>query len=104
MKKMFAVLMIAMMIMCFMPIAAFADAEYEAKIGETSYGTLDAAVAAAADGATIILLKDCSTEGFNLNKKIYLYNDIPKGILYDEIEGFAPVIINGDLSKIKEDF
>ena len=70
MKKMFAVLMIAMMIMCFMPIAAFADAEYEAKIGETSYGTLDDAVAAAADGATIILLKDCSTEGFNLNKSI----------------------------------
>lgn len=72
MKKMFAVLMIAMMIMCFMPIAAFADAEYEAKIGETSYGTLDAAVAAAADGDTIILLKDCSTEGFNLKKALPL--------------------------------
>ena len=51
-------------------------------------------------GATFLEMYDA----FRLNKKIYLYNDIPKGILYDEIEGFAPVIINGDLSKIKEDF
>lgn len=51
-------------------------------------------------GATFLELYDA----FRLNKKIYLYNDIPEGMLYDEIEGFAPVIINGDLSKIKEDF
>ena len=51
-------------------------------------------------GATFLEMYDA----FRLNKKIYLYNDIPKGILYDEIEGFAPVIINGDLSMIKEDF
>ena len=51
-------------------------------------------------GATFLEMYDA----FRLNKKIYLYNDIPKGILYDEIEGFAPVIINGDLSNIKEDF
>ena len=38
---------------------------------------------------------------FRLGKKIYLYNDIPEGILYDEIQGFDPFIINGDLSKIK---
>lgn len=50
-------------------------------------------------GATFLEMYDA----FRLNKKIYLYNDIPKGILYDEIEGFAPIIINGDLSKIKED-
>lgn len=43
-------------------------------------------------------------DAFRLNKKIYLYNDIPKGILYDEIQGFAPIIINEDLSKIREDF
>ena len=42
-------------------------------------------------------------EAYRLNKKIYLYNDIPEGMLYDEIQGFAPIIINGDLSKIKED-
>jgi len=47
-------------------------------------------------GATFLEIYDA----FRLNKKIYLYNDIPKGILYDEIQGFAPTIINGDLSKI----
>lgn len=50
-------------------------------------------------GATFLEMYDT----FRLNKKIYLYNDIPKGILYDEIQGFAPIIINGDLSKVKED-
>ena len=49
-------------------------------------------------GATFLEIYDA----FRLNKKIYLYNDIPEGILYDEIQGFAPVIIYGDLSKIKE--
>ena len=38
---------------------------------------------------------------FKKNKKIYLYNDIPEGMLYDEISGFSPIIINGDLSLIK---
>ena len=36
-------------------------------------------------------------------EKICLYNNIPEGILYDEIQGFVPIIINGDLSKLKED-
>lgn len=48
-------------------------------------------------GATFLEMYDA----FRLNKKIYLYNDIPEGMLYDEIEGFAPIIINKDLSKIK---
>lgn len=47
-------------------------------------------------GATFLEIYDA----FRLNKKIYLYNDIPEGILYDEIQGFDPIIINGDLSKI----
>ena len=50
-------------------------------------------------GATFLELYDA----FRLNKKIYLYNDIPEGMLYDEIQGFAPIIINGDLSKLKEE-
>ena len=37
-------------------------------------------------------------EAFMKNKKIYLYNDIPEGMLYDEISGFSPIVINGDLS------
>ncbi len=48
-------------------------------------------------GATFLEMYDA----FRLNKKIYLYNDIPEGMLYDEIQGFAPVVINGDLSKVK---
>ena len=40
-------------------------------------------------------------EAFRLGKKIYLYNDIPEGMLFDEIEGFGPIIISGDLELIK---
>ena len=48
-------------------------------------------------GATFLEMYDA----FRLGKKIYLYNDIPNGMLFDEIEGFGPTIINGDLSSIK---
>ena len=40
-------------------------------------------------------------EAFRNNKKIYLYNDIPNGMLFDEIEGFGQIIIKGDLNLIK---
>lgn len=40
-------------------------------------------------------------EAFMKSKKIYLYNDIPEGMLYDEISGFSPIVINGDLSLVK---
>lgn len=40
-------------------------------------------------------------EAFMQNKKIYLYNDIPEGLLYDEISGFSPIVIHGDLELIK---
>lgn len=48
-------------------------------------------------GATFLEMYDA----FRNNKKIYLYNEIPEGMLYDEIEGFAPIIINGDLNRVK---
>ena len=35
------------------------------------------------------------------NKKIFLYNDIPEGLLYDEIAGFSPIVINGVLDLVK---
>lgn len=44
-------------------------------------------------GATFLEMYDA----FRLNKKIFLYNDIPEGILRDEIVGFAPIIIHGNL-------
>ena len=47
-------------------------------------------------GATFLEMYDA----FRLHKKVYLYNDIPDGILFDEIQGFNPIIINGDLDKI----
>ena len=48
-------------------------------------------------GATFLEMYDA----FRLDKKIYLYNDIPNGMLFDEIEGFGPIIIKGDLNLIK---
>ncbi len=66
MKKLFAVLMSIMMIACFMPTMAFADGETStsgtvvAKIGETSYETLETAINAAknSNGGTIELQSD----------------------------------------------
>jgi hypothetical protein len=40
-------------------------------------------------------------EAFINKKKIYLYNQIPEGILKDEIREFIPIIINGNLELIK---
>lgn len=48
-------------------------------------------------GATFLEMYDA----FRLGKKIYMMNDIPEGLLKDEIIGFNPIIIDGDLSKIK---
>jgi hypothetical protein len=48
-------------------------------------------------GATFLELY----EAFIQNKKIYFYNDVPEGMLLDEVQGFSPIVINGDLSKVK---
>ena len=48
-------------------------------------------------GATFLEMYDA----FRLNKTIYLYNNIPEGMLFDEIEGFAPVVINGNLDLLE---
>lgn len=47
-------------------------------------------------GATFIEIY----EAFKNNKKIYLYHDIPEGMLYDEIAGFDPIIIHENLDLI----
>lgn len=49
-------------------------------------------------GATFLEMYDA----FRLGKKIYLYNNIPEGILQDEIIGFGPTVLGGDLSKITQ--
>lgn len=47
-------------------------------------------------GATFLEMYDA----FRLGKGIYLYNEIPNSILYDEIDGFSPIILNGNLDLI----
>ena len=47
-------------------------------------------------GATFLEMYDA----FRLGKKIFMYNDIPEGLLSDEIIGFAPIVINGNLKNI----
>lgn len=47
-------------------------------------------------GATFLEIYDA----YRLGRKIFLYNDVPEGILHDEILGFNPTVLHGDLSKI----
>lgn len=47
-------------------------------------------------GSTFLELYEAFMEG----KKIYLWNDIPEGLLYDEISAFSPAVIHGDLDKV----
>lgn len=38
---------------------------------------------------------------WEMNKKLFLYNPIPANIFEDELKGMNPLVLNGDLSKIK---
>lgn len=38
---------------------------------------------------------------FESGKKIFLYNPIPSGLLRDELVGFNPTVIYGDLTRIQ---
>lgn len=66
----------------FLPATAKA-ADPVAKIGDTPYATLDEAVKAAADGDTIAVLQDCTTEGLNLSKNLTIAG---------AVEGATPTI------------
>ena len=48
-------------------------------------------------GATFLEMYDA----FRMGKKIYLYNDVPSGMLADEINGFEPVVIRQKLELIR---
>ena len=39
-------------------------------------------------------------EAFMQGKKIYLLNDYPDNLLVDDIKGFAPIVLNGNLDLI----
>ena len=65
--RVFSMLLALLMLLSLLPVSAFAvepgnepEEAYVAKIGDVGYATLDAAVEAAADGATIELLSDCT--------------------------------------------
>lgn len=47
-------------------------------------------------GATFLEMYDAYRHG----KKIFMYNAAPNNLLYDEIQGFSPVVINGDLTRV----
>lgn len=47
-------------------------------------------------GATFLEMYDA----FRMGKKIFMYNSVPDGMLKDEIEGFAPVIVSQDVRLI----
>ena len=47
-------------------------------------------------GATFLEMYDA----FRLGKKIFLYNPVPEGILYDEINGFSPIVLSGKLDRL----
>lgn len=49
-----------------------------AKIGDIEYDTLDEAIEAAEDGATITLLADCETAGLNLSKDLTIAGSTEK--------------------------
>ena len=40
-------------------------------------------------------------EAFMNNKKIFFYNPIPEGMLFDEISAFSPIVLNGNLELVK---
>lgn len=44
-------------------------------------------------GATFLEMYDA----FRLGKKIYMYNDVPDNLLRDEIQGFSPMLLDGNL-------
>jgi hypothetical protein len=47
-------------------------------------------------GATFLEMYDA----FRLGKKIYMYNDIPDGMLKDEIKGFEPILLHCNLELV----
>lgn len=57
------------------------------------------------NGATIPNYIGASTflemyEAFMQGKKIFIYHSLPDSMLLDEIRGFGPVVLEGDLSRI----
>ena len=71
-KRLLSWVMAAAMVISMLPISAMASGTSGnvARIGEQEYATLDEAVADAADGATIELLADATTKGWQQSKNL----------------------------------
>ncbi len=48
-------------------------------------------------GATFLEVYDA----FVLGKKIFFYNPLPEGMLFDELNGMGPIFLQNDLSRVK---
>ena len=72
MKRLMSWVLAAAMVVAMLPVSVLGaeSGGNVAKIGDTEYATLDEAIVAAEDGATIELLGDATTEGMNLQKNL----------------------------------
>lgn len=99
MNKVFVVCLAATAMTAGMSVSAFAQVH----IGETTYKTFDEAVAAAADGAVIVLDTDETTSGLNLSKNLTVdghdkrMNDCLPPILFSAIFKLLKVLPDTEL-------
>ena len=102
MKKVLATIL-ALVMALGLTTAAWAEGEGAAKVGNVEYNTLQAAVDAAAEGQTVVLLKDVdASSGVMVGKKIVLdmngkklYNTVD---IWDTSWSLISVQANGDLT------
>ena len=102
MKKALATIL-ALVMALGLTTAAWAEGEGAAKVGNVEYNTLQAAVDAAAEGQTVVLLKDVdASSGVTVGKKIVLDMNVKK--LYNTVDiwdtswSLISVRANGDLT------
>lgn len=71
-KRLMSWVLAAAMVVAMLPVSVLGaePGGNVAKIGDTEYATLDEAITAAEDGATIELLGDATTQGINLHKNL----------------------------------
>ena len=65
-RKLLSILLTFCLAFSLLPTTALADGEKVAQVGETKYATLAEAIAAAKDGDTVKLLRDCSGDGIQI--------------------------------------
>lgn len=95
------VLLMLVMMLSFASVVAFAadgNSTNVAKIGETEYGSLAEAIAAAKDGETVTLLAD-ATEDVTINKNITL--DLGGKTLTNTGAGKATISVTGGTVTVK---